>query len=144
MLRKSFCLCCVDASFAPGAAEERPCGCSAPPPASSRAAPLPQPPLCSGSGEGGHGVLLQVSPEKRSERSLTLHKLLPPLGGIFRAEEEDDEEGSCRSVSPSQLSVCCRLLRGRLHFKFVKWKNELQPIKKVYVKRQMGLMHKAG
>lgn len=28
-------------------------------------------------------------------------------------------------------SVDCCLLRGRLHFKFVKLKNELQPIKKV-------------
>ena len=50
-----------NANFPPGPAEERPHRRPAQPPAASRAAPLPQPPLRTQSGEGGGGLPVQVS-----------------------------------------------------------------------------------
>lgn len=48
-------------TFLPGPVEEQPYRCSAQPPASSWAAPLPQPPLRPESGEGSSSFHVQVS-----------------------------------------------------------------------------------
>lgn len=51
----------TDNSFPPGPAEEPPCRRSAQPPASSRPAPLPQPPLQPESGKGSRSLHVQMN-----------------------------------------------------------------------------------
>lgn len=65
-------------TFPPGPAEEQPYRCSAQPPASSRAAPLPQPPFRPESGEGSGRLYGQVNQTNDDNKEAILGRLVSP------------------------------------------------------------------
>ena len=71
--------------FPPGSLEEQPHWCSAQPPAASRPAPLPQPPLCPEPGEGSRSLHGQMNQSDHSCRFTEAKSLTYSLTSSLRS-----------------------------------------------------------